>query len=250
MTENRHLCFLSQVWKKKVDYQGANNGCPFCRREELTEIIDEEDTIILVRNRFPTLENAFQTVLIESNDCSAEIRSYDRSHLRRVITFGTNHWLTMEESGDYRSVLFFKNHGPLFGGSIDHAHMQIIGLKDIDYRQNLRDEFFEGIEIHRTGTCVLNISTKPQACPIELNIVTAPRNDTFMAETIQKTVSYLLDHSGCGSYNLFFYQWNGSIICKVMPRYVTSPFLVGYSIPQTTNRLSAIAEDIGRACFS
>jgi hypothetical protein len=250
MSVNKHLYFLSDIGKEKFVYQDNGSRCPFCNREELSDILDEDDSILLVKNKFPTLADTFQTVLIETNDCLADISTYDTAHMRKIITFGTSHWLKMEESGDFKSVLFYKNHGPLSGGSINHAHMQIVGLKNIDYRLNLKDDIFDGIEIYREGECFLNISTKPNACSTELNIITTPRNDNFMADNIQNIVKYIFNHFKCSSFNLFFYQWKKSIICKVVPRYVTSPFLIGYSIPQTSNRLSDIAQEVQKICYS
>ena len=244
MTANRHLQFLSDIGRIKFTCQNSECLCPFCNREDLSDILDEDGSIILLKNKYPTLADAFQTVLIETNDCSANISTYDKPHLRKIISFGINHWLKMEESGNFKSVVFYKNHGPLSGGSINHAHMQIVGLKDIDYKLNLNDDIFDGIEIYKEGTSLLNISTKPNVCSTEFNIITTLRDDNFMADNIQIVVNYILNHIKCSSFNLFFYQWNNSIICKIVPRYVTSPFLVGYSIPQTSNRLHNIVEEM------
>lgn len=248
MTINRHLRFLSDVVKEKNHYQGRQSACPFCNRQELSEILDEDGAVLLVKNKFPTLEHAFQAVIIETDDCSANIATYTKEHFRRIITFGIDHWLKMEKSGDFKSVVFYKNHGPLSGGSINHAHMQLVGLEDIDYKQNMNDEMFEGIEIYSEGNSLLNISTKPNACPIEFNIIAAPRHDRFMADAIQNVVKYILGQNG--SFNLFFYQWHDSIVCKVVPRYVTSPFLVGFSIPQTSSRLNSIAEEFRKTYYT
>lgn len=250
MAANRHLSFLSHIGREKNIYQGSEYRCPFCNREELSDILDEEDSILLIKNKFPTLENTFQTVLIETNDCLANVTTYDTTHMRKVITFGINHWLKMEDSGDFKSVVFYKNHGPLSGGSINHAHMQIVGLKDIDYKHNLKEDIFDGIEIYKEGNCLLNISTKPNACSTEFNIITSPRHDNFMADNIKIIVNYILNHMKCNSFNLFFYHWKESVICKVVPRYVTSPFLVGFSIAQTSNRLNNIAEEIQKTYYS
>ena len=246
----RHLNFLSSIGEEKIIYQNNKYPCPFCDREELSDILAEEDSILLIKNKFPTFANTFQTVLIETNNCFANMSTYNKSHMRKIITFGINHWLTMEKSGDFKSVVFYKNHGPLSGGSINHAHMQIVGLKDIDYKLNLKDDIFDGIEIYKDGKSLLNISTKPNACATEFNIITTPRHDNFMADNIQNIIKYVLNHSKCSSFNLFFYQWKKSIICKIVPRYITSPFFVGFSIPQTSNRLNNIAEEIQKTYYN
>jgi len=248
---NRHLYFLSDIGKEKITYQESEYRCPFCNRKERLDILDEEDSILLIKNKFHTLDNTFQTVLIETNDCFSNISNYDKVHMRKMITFGINNWLKLEESGDFKSVVFYKNHGPLSGGTINHAHMQIVGLKDIDYKRNIKDDIFEGIEIYKEGNCILNISTQPNTSSTEFNVISIPRNDNFMADNIQNIVKYILNHfSKCSSFNLFFYQWKKSIICKIVPRYITSPFLIGFSIPQTSNRLNSIAEEIQKKYYN
>ncbi len=249
MTANRYLHFLSEIGKEKFIYQGENQ-CPFCNRAELSDILAEDDSILLVKNKFATLADTFQTVLIETANCSADITTYDSNYMRKIISFGIDHWLAMEQSGNFKSVVFFKNHGPLSGGSINHAHMQIVGLKDIDYKLNLNDDIFEGIEIHKDGNCLLNLSIKPNVCSTEFNIITTPRHDHFLADNIQIIVKYILNNLKCSSYNLFFYQWKKSIICKIVPRYITSPFFVGYSIPQISNRLNKIVEEIQKIYYN
>ena len=194
------------------------------------------------------LDNAYQTVLIETNVCTEDISTYSPSYMKKVLKFGIDHWLKMDQCGDFASVVFFKNHGPLSGGTIAHAHFQIVGLKNIDYRCNISDDIFAGLEIYKEGSNSVNVSTMPNASATEINIITTPRNDTFMAAAIQNTVKYLLKQSN--SYNLFFYQWKGAIICKAMPRYVVSPYLMGFSIPHTSNRLESIANEIRETYYA
>ena len=213
MTVNRHLYFLSEIGREKFIYQNSES-CPFCNREEFSDIIAEEETILLLKNKFTTLANTFQTVLIETNDCSANIATYDTPHMRKIITFGINHWLTMEESGDFKSVVFLKIMD-LYPVAVSiMPHMQIIGLKDIDYKLNLKDDIFAGIEIYKEGKSLLNISTKPNACSTEFNIITTPRHDNFMADNIQNIVNYILILMKCSSFNLFFYQWKKRLSVK------------------------------------
>jgi len=242
MTNKNHLCFLLDIAVDKASYTRERLQCPFCSREELTGIIDEDGPIFLIENKFQLLADAYQTVLVETDVCTEDITTYSASYMEKVLTFGLDHWMEMEQRGEFESVAFFKNHGPLSGGTVAHAHFQIVGLKNIDYRSSITDAIFEGIEIYEDGSNRINISTKPNASATEINIFTTPRNDAFMAEAIQNVVRYLLKQSS--SYNLFFYHWKGSIICKVVPRYVVSPYLIGFSISHTSNRLESIAEEI------
>ena len=204
MKEKKHLTFVYETIIDKIRYRDSVSSCPFCNRNELKDIIIEDGPVTLLENKFPALADTYQLVLIETDKCSEDITIYSKGHLRKIISLGIKYWLEMEAGGDYKSVVFFKNHGPLSGGSIDHAHMQIIGLKNIDYRENIEDIFFDGIEIYREGDCLINISTQPIACSTELNIKTRPRNDNFIADNLPILVSYMLKQ--CSSYNLFFYK--------------------------------------------
>ncbi|WP_390883564.1 DUF4931 family protein [Heyndrickxia oleronia] len=42
----------------------------------------------------------------------------------------------------------------------------------------------------------------------------------------------------------FFYQIDGQIACKIIPRYITPPLFVGYSIPQVASNLDEIVDRI------
>jgi len=244
VNERKFLYFLSNKVREKFTYQNTVNSCPFCDVKSLTDIIAEEGNIILLKNKFSTLQDIFQTVIIETDNCTSDITTYSSEYMRKLITFAINNWIILEASNDYKSVILYKNHGDLSGGTIKHAHMQIVGLKDIDYNESISDEVFTGHEIYRNGNDYLNISDNPLISPIEFNIVVKSRNDDFMADTIQIIVKYILNSMNCSSYNLFFYKRDKSIICKIVPRYVTSPFFIGYLIPSKSDRVKEIYENL------
>ena len=141
-----HLLFNSHIGQvKRAETIEDNPGCPFCSRHLLEEILDEDGSILLVKNKYPVLEDTFQTVLVETDDCLSELSLYPKEHLYRVLRFGIRNWFAMIQSGEYASVLFFKNHGPYSGGTIRHPHMQIVGLKHYDYHKNFSPDQFKGI---------------------------------------------------------------------------------------------------------
>ena len=142
------LHFNHAIARTKPNSVHRNSPCPFCDTDALTGILDKQGSIIFLENKYPVLQDAYQTVLIETDQCDSELSKYPLQHLYKLIRFGVEKWLDMEASGRYRSVIFFKNHGPLSGGSIRHPHMQIVGLNSIDYRDNLCDEYFVGHQIH------------------------------------------------------------------------------------------------------
>ncbi|EIT87125.1 galactose-1-phosphate uridylyltransferase [Fictibacillus macauensis ZFHKF-1] len=243
-----HLLFNMQMGTQKPEsIRNTETKCPFCEVESLRNIIDQKGEIIWLENKYPVLSDAYQTVLIETSECFSELSNYESHHLYTLLSFGLEAWESLLQQKKYASVLFFKNHGPYSGGTLRHPHMQIIGLKKADYREHLAPYHFEGITIAEEDGIVLNLSTKPKMGFYEWNIVMSDRSkEKELAHYIQFTVRYLLNgfNKKCNSYNLFFYQLDGVIAAKIIPRFATSPLFVGYSLPQVANNIGEIAEDM------
>ncbi|WP_093794171.1 DUF4931 domain-containing protein [Sporomusa acidovorans] len=245
-----HLVFDTKIGgTKPVTVVDTGHKCPFCCRDELEGIIAEDGPILLIANKYPVLRDTFPTVLIETDDCASELSLYPRDHLHRVIRFGSEKWLDMIAGGEFASVLFFKNHGPSSGGTIRHPHMQIIGLRHVDYTANIPPVSLEGIVISRDGGVELAIADKPLVGFVELNLKLANLGQIDrLADYLQICAHYFLHNFNrhCNSYNIFFYHIDGQITAKVMPRFVTSPIFVGYAIPQLSTRIPDVAADLKR----
>jgi ATP adenylyltransferase/5',5'''-P-1,P-4-tetraphosphate phosphorylase II len=251
--ENKHLHFNTSIGVKKPEnYRNKEQACPFCARDELTDLIEVDGPIILLKNKFPVLENAYQTVLIETDDCHAELSTYSKEHLHRLIRFGLRHWLEMEETGSYKSVIFFKNHGPLSGGTLAHPHMQIVGLHDLDYDEKVNHEMFEGLLLAEETGVSFTLSTKPRVGFYEFNIAMADLSFTDrFADFIQIAAHYILHHFPfrASSYNIFFYHLDEKIYAKVVPRFITTPLYIGYGLPQVPNNLNWMADRVKEIYF-
>lgn len=246
--KNSHLHFNTAIGVKKPEnIRNKHVACPFCARDELTNLIEVDGPIILLKNKFPVLENAYQTVLIETDDCHAELSTYDHLHLHKLLKFAIRNWLNMDKNNEYESVILFKNHGPLSGGTIAHPHMQIVGLKDINYKENITEEVFEGIIIEEKEDVRFTLSTKPKVGFYEFNIeMNDSRYREAFGEYLQTVVHYILNNFPfrANSYNLFFHHFNRKIYVKVVPRFVTTPLYIGYGIPQVPNNLQWMVNDI------
>ncbi|WP_423799501.1 DUF4931 domain-containing protein [Neobacillus sp. SAB-20_R2A] len=251
--ENKHLYFNTSIGVKKPEnYRNKEQACPFCAREELTDLIEVDGPIILLKNKYPVLENAYQTVLIETDDCHAELSTYSKEHLHRLIRFGLKHWLEMEENGGFKSVIFFKNHGPLSGGTLAHPHMQIIGLNDLDYKEKVEPEMFDGILIAEENGVRFTLSTKPRVGFYEFNVEMPEFGyQERFSEYMQMAAHYILHHFPfrATSYNIFFHHLDGKIYAKVVPRFVTTPLYIGYGLPQVPNNLNWMADELKRIYF-
>ncbi len=249
-----HLHFLTSVGVKKPNsIRNKDVMCPFCARELLTDIIDTDGPIMLLKNKYFVLQKSYQTVLIETDDCHSELSIYQKDHLYRLFRFAINHWIKMEETGKYESVLLFKNHGPLSGGSIAHPHMQIIGLEDVDYTLHIKAEDFIGLEIDSYKGTEFTLSTMPKIGFYEFNVKLGERKDIEpFARYVQTAVHYILTNFPfhCNSYNLFFYKLGQERYAKIVPRFVTSPLYVGFSIPQIPDNLEWMKEDIKKHYFT
>jgi len=243
MSASSHLVFNVTIGKQKPEnIINRTAYCPFCHRETLEDIIEKRGSIWLIKNKYPVLEQTLQTVLIETEDCNSELSLYPKDHLYNVIRFGVEKWLEMSASGQFTSVLFYKNHGPCSGGTIRHPHMQIVGLENINYSEHIRAEHFTGQLIDSRQNVEFNLSNQPRVGFFEFNVLL----DNLaalegMADYIQIAAHYALHsfHRACHSYNLFFYQYAGKIIVKIIPRFVSSPLFIGYSIPQIANEQRA-----------
>ncbi|MGG2017093.1 DUF4931 domain-containing protein [Bacillus sp. S10(2024)] len=248
METQQQLYFVNQISQQKPNsMQNKESACPFCDHTQLSNILETDETIIWLKNKYPTLQNTLQTVIIEIDNCHDHIATYTKEHMRKLIRFSVGHWLSLEQSGKFRSVILYKNHGPLSGGTIHHAHMQIIGMEQVDYRQNVRTEHFKGIVVSKEHGIELNISTHPIIGFTEFNIlIENTAQIDLMADYIQRTVCYVLHdfHKQCNSYNMFFYSLDGNIMCKIVPRFVVSPLYVGYNIPQVSTQLQAVKEQL------
>jgi ATP adenylyltransferase/5',5'''-P-1,P-4-tetraphosphate phosphorylase II len=253
--ENYHLHFNTSIGLKKPEnIRNFDAACPFCERDQLSDLIDVDGPIILLKNKYPVYENAYQTVLIETDDCQAEFSAYTREHLHRLLRFGIMHWLELEETGRYRSVIFFKNHGPFSGGSLKHPHMQIIGLDDIDYKEKVTHDMFTGIVIAETNGVRFTLSTRPRIGFYEYNI---EMNDASgyqerFSEYLQMAVHYIMNYFPfeASSYNIFFHHIGDKIYAKVISRFVTTPLYIGYGLPQVPNNLEWMANELRRIYFA
>lgn len=251
--KNQHLYFNTSIGVKKPEnIRNKQQPCPFCDREQLTDILAEEGPILLLKNKFPVLENAFQTVLIETDDCQAELSTYDGDHLHRLLQFGLKHWLEMEESEAYESVIFFKNYGPLSGGTIAHPHMQIIGLHDLNYKENITETAFSGIMIKEENGVQLTLSTKPRIGFYEFNVMMGDHHyQEEFGIYLQKAAHYILNHFPfkASSYNIFFHHLDQQVYAKIVPRFVTTPLYIGYGLPQVPNNLEWMAGEVKSRYF-
>ena len=164
--------FNTDVGKTKPEnIVHTENACPFCDVEHLTNILDTDGDIIFLKNKYPVIEGADLFVLIEGRECDIDMPAYSRAHMRRVIEMGLKHWRQLLNCGKYEEVLFFKNFGPMSGGTIKHPHMQIVGFPKLNSALLFEEKELRGLVIAEKNGVELNVSNFPRVGFGELNVV-------------------------------------------------------------------------------
>ncbi len=241
------LIFNPKIAKEKPD---DSSDCPFCQVHKLTNILEQNGTMIWLENKYRTLEETYQTIIIESDDHWGEISNYTYDYNRQLIRYAMEKFSSMQSKKRFRSVAMFKNFGPLSGGSLRHPHLQIVGFESKNIYEALSLESFKGITIctEDVGHAEINISTKPTMGFCEFNIIANQNQIDNFADGIKNVVMYLLKDyflGNCRSYNLFFFRNSDKVMCKVVPRFVVSPYYVGYKVSQLNdiNRLAEVKQE-------
>lgn len=251
--EYNYLGFDMKIGKSKPEnIVHKEVACPFCDVKNLKNILEIKDDMILLENKYQVLQDAYQLLIIEGKECNADIPDYSLEHMQNLMRFSIHHWLNVIKSKKYKTVVFFKNHGPLSGGTMRHPHMQIVGLETLEFKNMCQRHQFEGIEVASKNSVIMNLSTKPRVGFTEINVIMNDLKDIdTLAQFVQIGVRYIMKDFGanCSSYNLFFYYIDEKVHVKIMPRFATSPLFIGYNIELVPNNLKEIAERIRTLYF-
>lgn len=246
--KNDPLVFQMSIAKGKPqsyrkDAPRKKKVCPFCDVAHLTDIYEQAGPMIWLHNKFPTLRDTVQTVLIESDDHHGDITTYSREYNRKLMKFALACFKKMQADPQYQSVLWYKNFGPNSGGSLVHPHMQIVGLQKEDGYKYLHPNNFEGETVFQSADVEVNVAEHPVQGYTELNFNTYHEQDLDLwADWIQSGVKYMLNvmyNGRCDSYNLFFYpRFDHGICAKLITRFNAPPYFVGYKLSQVNDELT------------
>lgn len=122
-----------------------------------------KETLFRLENKYQTIENSFQTLIIESSDHNGDFSNYSYDYCRKLLAYAVSKLFLMEKSGKYESVAMFKNFGELSGGSLRHPHMQIVGFENENIYSSISKQNFKGICVQQSscGSAEVNISLHP-----------------------------------------------------------------------------------------
>lgn len=168
--------------------------------------MEKRGPMIWLENAYPVLKDSWQTLIIESDDCDGEFSSYTPEYALKLIEFGLEKWQQVKDMGKFRSVVFYRNHGYMAGGTIHHPHSQIVGFKDYDYHQDIKPFHFVGPSIIEEDGLTVNLSQRPIIGFYEVNLILKDRGKLGkFVRYMQLTADYFM-HSFVSfndSYNIF-----------------------------------------------
>jgi len=215
--------------------------CPFCDVEHLTNVIDRQGTMIWLENKYPVLKNTWQTLIIETDQCKADFSNYTLDYAIKLIQFSLEKWQIVKDMNRFKSVVFYRNHGYMSGGTISHPHSQIVGFENYDYHDDIKPYHVTGLPVLTEAGIDITVSSHPIIGFYEINLHL--QDSEYLPDLVnymQRTAVFLMHcfYSYNDSYNIFFYDFpqDDSIYIKMVPRFLTNPLYVGYMIPQVPNQ--------------
>ena len=109
MSNEEPLIFHLQVARKKPENIKHPEGyCPFCDRENLTNILDKDGDSILLVNKFRTLQDTMQTIIIESKAHLGDQSNYSQLENRKIIKYVLECWQKMINQNKYRVFCYIR----------------------------------------------------------------------------------------------------------------------------------------------
>ncbi|MCH4166670.1 MAG: DUF4931 domain-containing protein [Megasphaera sp.] len=214
--------------------------CPFCDVAHLKHILEKRGRMIWLENAYPVLKDSWQTLIIETNDCNGEFSDYDPEYATKLIQFGLEKWQQVKDMGKFKSVVFYRNHGYMSGGTIHHPHSQIVGFKTYDYHDDIHPYHLLGTPILTEAGIEINLSVRPIIGFYEVNLILSDKTKLDRFVRYMQVTSTYFRHSFVSfndSYNIFFYDFpnDDKLYVKIVPRFLTNPLYVGYMIAQIAN---------------
>lgn len=226
--------------------------CPFCNIEKIKKeglYLGKEPTesIYWTKNKFPTLVGAYQTLILETDKCNENFRTYSLQYTQKLIDYVIEKRKELEESGRFDKVLVFKNSGLLSGGTIPHSHTQIVGVENYTDVINTR-AFIEGMTIQSTSSTQLTLSTEPLAESYEFNISWGIKEGMPLdaAYYLRELIKYMdiFQDGKYKDYNLVIEDIDGRRYIKILYRRAINLLVLAYKIHPVPNNLEDIANEL------
>ncbi len=236
--------------KKPITINNKDVKCPFCNIEMVDKIYDSNGPYKWVENKYQSLKDADMTLIIETEKCGTDLGDYTDDYASELLKFALEKYELMKQTNKYQSVILFKNYGYLSGGSLEHPHMQIVGLKEHNVMQEISIDNCEGYLVFDEEV-KMTLSKEPVTNFVEYNFHFKNSQIDYLAVYLQRLVKSQLQQNSFPnySYNLFLYEINGNKVLKFTPRYPVSPYYIGYKLKQvlTHEEMSEIVTKVRKA---
>lgn len=227
-------------------------SCPFCddRKPLIVKdglMLEDKGQMFWAGNKFPLLEDTYQTLIVETNKCGESLATYSLDYAKQLFNFIFKCRDKLIQTNKYKEVIFFKNHGLHSDSSIAHSHSQLIGLHNMSYDYQEIEDSIEGPMVYHNEDFLVTVSKVPRAEFYEFNVVWSKEdNSQQYVEWVQTLIKYLAVFKGgrFNSYNLVFHETNTKNIIKVVPRKPNSIYYVGFGIRQTPVDTEQVADEI------
>lgn len=110
------LIFLPLAANGKPQHLGSEKvGCPFCDYAEEDNILRKEGNQLWVLNKYQTLRDTFQTIIIEHPDHNKDISTYTIEENRKLFAFAFDSWAKTKEDPYSNPCSSIKITGPYLG---------------------------------------------------------------------------------------------------------------------------------------
>lgn len=251
MEEKYNIVLKTELAQKKPHTVGNKqaNNCPFCNKNgiQTEHILKETEEFVWFKNKFPTLEDTDQTLILETMSCDEDITTYSKEYLHRLFDFVFARRTEMIHTGKYKEVILFKNHGIQSCSSIHHAHIQLVGLEKTSYQKQLIEDFLEGSVIYENEKTKVTVSKTPSSEFYEFNIVWEKDvTDKKHIDWLQYIVQFILQtkFKNTTDYNIVFHETETQGIFKVYPRKPNSILFIGFGLRQEPSDVPAVANSV------
>ncbi|MFP3727131.1 DUF4931 domain-containing protein [Priestia filamentosa] len=229
-----------------------NVTCPFCTDTKPLIIqdklmLEDRGKMFWIENKFPLLEEAYQTLIVETDKCGESFATYSLEYAKELFSFIFECRDKMLETKGFKEVILFKNHGHYSDSSISHSHSQLVGLKENTYDYKEIEDSMTGPLVYKDNNVRVTVSKVPRAEFFEFNVIWKRQNQTQdYVKWVQTLIQYLsvFKKGRFTSYNLVFHETDEECMIKVIPRKPNSVYYIGFGIRQTPRDTEQIANEI------
>lgn len=247
---NHIILNIKEAASKPNTIQSKTENCPFCSFENLKKersVLGEKGNMLWIKNKYPVLGGAEQTLIIETNTCDGNLGNYHEDVAKELFRFTLENRETMLQTNQFNEVVLIKNNGARSDGSVHHAHMQLVGFKEAAIaKTSITDSLSGEVAFENEHTKVL-LSDNPTGEKYEFAVIWDRESvEMDYVKRVQQVVRYLsiFKEGKFQDYNFYFHEDEKIRVLKIVPRGYVSIYLLGFGLKQVPNDLKEIAREL------